>query len=290
VRSGPGTNYHVIGVLRAGTSARIVGQSPDGNWWKIECPPGLGGECWSSAAAQYGTTQNVDGVPVAAVPPPPPPSPASPATTIAQVSPTPTAPGTQPGQATSSPTAQGQLTATRTPTASPTQPGQPTATYTHTPSPTTQQSQPTATDTPTSTATPTTPGVPEAPFDNDSLQNPAQSVFLSITGTRNFSHSSDVSYPGGDQDDWVAFEFPNNSNPNQNVWITLTCQIQGPAGAQLRATVYENGSATTKIAICNTDEQQLTIDNTRKQQLRIHWGITQDGIYATYTVTVVGFK
>ncbi|HFQ92556.1 MAG TPA: SH3 domain-containing protein [Anaerolineae bacterium] len=53
VRRGPGVNYPIVTALRAGESALIVGRSPDGNWWKIGCPAGYGGECWSSAKPQY---------------------------------------------------------------------------------------------------------------------------------------------------------------------------------------------------------------------------------------------
>jgi hypothetical protein len=291
VRGGPGTVYPIIGVLRNGASVRIVGKSSDGFWWKIECPPGTGNECWSSAAAQFGAATNTDGVSVAAAPPPPPPTATHEATTVAQTTATASASATAPSGASPTPTQTGgpMSSPTATPTASPTtQQGQPT----HTPTATASASATTTNSTATATASasPTTPAVQEAPFDNDSLQNPARSEFLSITGVRNFSHSNDVSFPGGDQEDWVQFNFPPNSNPNQNVWITLACTVTGDPEAQLRATVYEDGNQTNKIVLCNTGEQQLTVDNTKVQQVRVHWGIPKDGIYATYTLTVVGFK
>lgn len=278
VRTGPGTNYPVVGAFNAGQTATIIGKSQDGNWWKIQCPVGAGNECWAAARSEYSSSTGAEGVLVAAAPPAPthPPAQATPTTAIAQVSPTVTLPdGTTP-----------------TPTA--TQPGDPTATYTATPpavSPTaTQPGQPTATYTYTPTPTATQPTVQVAPFDNDSLQNPAQSVFLSITGIRNFSHSHDVSYANGDQEDWVEFEFPNNSNTSQPVWITLNCTIVGEGNAQLRATLYEDEAGTTQIVLCNEGEKQLTVNNTKTQQLRIHFGITAPDIYATYTLTVIGFR
>jgi len=267
VRTGPGTHYTPVGALLAGSSARIIGNSPDGFWWKIECPPGSGSECWSSAGSQFSSATNVDGVLVAAVPPPPPTQTPA-ATQTAEVTSTPTATATEEGNA--SPTA--------TPTAT-TAADQPTATATQV------TEEATATYTPTPTQAPLV-----AEFDNDSLQNPAVSVFFSPTGTRNFTHVNKISFPDGDNDDWVEFEFPNNSNSSQRVWVTLECTITGDPGAQLRATVYENESNTNQIAICNQGEVQLTVDNTKKQQLRIHFGITGDGILADYTVTVVGFK
>jgi hypothetical protein len=122
------------------------------------------------------------------------------------------------------------------------------------------------------------------------LQNPAVSAFFRPTGTRNFSHANQVSYPNGDQEDWVEFEFPNNSNTSQRVWVTLDCTISGDPNAQLRATLWENGAATTQIAICNQGEVQLTVNNTAVQQLRVHFGITGEGIYADYALNVVGYK
>ncbi len=269
VRTGPGTNYPSVGALRAGSSARIIGQSPDGFWWKIECPPGAGSECWSSAGSQYASAANAGGVLVAAVPPAPTHVPAatSAATEIAQVSPTATATMDNNGE---------------TPTITATPPTGNEAT------PTAAATPPTENNTPTATAT--EPGVPLADFDNDSLQNPATSVFFRPTGTRNFSYSNAISFPDGDQDDWVEFEFPNNSNTAQRVWITLNCSITGDPGAQVRATVWEDGVKTTKIVLCGQGETQLTVDNTKTQQLQIHFGIASDPVYATYDLTVVGFK
>ena len=38
VRTGPGTQYRIVGSLPVGASAEIVGKSPNGHWWKIVCP------------------------------------------------------------------------------------------------------------------------------------------------------------------------------------------------------------------------------------------------------------
>ncbi len=150
VRRGPGTNYGILGVLREGEQALIVGRSPDGGWWKIECPPGLGLECWSSAGSQFSTAENAANVPVAAVPPPPTSPPASPTHQVA----TPTAEVT--GTPTYTPTPSGTATPTAQVTGSPTPTYTPTATTTYTPTPTsTATAQTTATATPTATHTPT---------------------------------------------------------------------------------------------------------------------------------------
>ncbi len=108
VRRGPGTDYDIVIALRAGESAQIVGRSPNSNWWKIVCPSGYSGECWSSAKDPYSFATDAQNVPVAPVPPLPT------ATPTATYTPTPTATNTL--LPTNTPTA----TYTPTPTALPT--------------------------------------------------------------------------------------------------------------------------------------------------------------------------
>ncbi len=266
VRTGPGTNYPVVGVLKQGQNANIMGKSPNGNWWKIQCPAGVGSECWTSAGAQYSTASNASGVAVAAVPQPP-------------ATYTPTASPTSEATYTSTPTTDPNATPTVTPT------NDPNATPTYTPT-ATKEGDPTYTPTPTATTT----QAKIADFDNDSLQNPAHSIFFSPTGNKTFTHSNAVSYANGDQEDWVEFEFPNNSNSSQSVWITLSCTIMGNPEAQLRVTIYEDGNSTNQSVSCNQGEMQLTINNNKTQQVRIYWNVTKDDIYADYMLTVVGYK
>ncbi len=141
VRRGPGTNYGVVGALRSGSNARIVGRNSSTTWWKIECPPGTGTECWSSALPQYSSAQNIENVPVAPIPPPPTHTPTYTPTYTPSYTPT----------YTPSPTSTLNGTATVTYTPSPTLDATPTSTYTATP---TLNASPTATDTPTATSTP----------------------------------------------------------------------------------------------------------------------------------------
>ncbi|MDA0244658.1 MAG: hypothetical protein OT477_14660 [Chloroflexi bacterium] len=76
VRQGPSTQYPIVAYLPQGQIALIVGQNPEGTWWKIACPTGAtAAECWVSGGAQFTTASNVAGVPVAAVPPTPTPAP-----------------------------------------------------------------------------------------------------------------------------------------------------------------------------------------------------------------------
>lgn len=70
VRSGPGTNFPVIGVAREGDTGEIVGRSADSRWWVVSVPSAPGGMGWVSA--DFVTATNADDVPVIASPPPPP--------------------------------------------------------------------------------------------------------------------------------------------------------------------------------------------------------------------------
>jgi hypothetical protein len=133
--------------------------------------------------------------------------------------------------------------------------------------------------------------VAEAPADNDSLQNPAESYFLSNTGTRDFTYADEISSPTGDAEDFVEFEFPNNSNPDQTVRITLDCTITGQADAQGAAVIFEDGVQDNSLrAPCNDGEQVLTVDNTKVQTVRIGFSSVADPTHIDYTLTVIGFE
>lgn len=76
IRSGPGTNYDIVGQLQPGQSALITGRSEDSSWWQIN----LGGEGETANAGWiYGPLVTLSGdgtaVAVAAAPPPPTPAP-----------------------------------------------------------------------------------------------------------------------------------------------------------------------------------------------------------------------
>lgn len=59
VRSGPGVNYPVMGLLRAGQTAEATGRSASGGWWQIRVPGGFG---WISA--RYVVNQNTGNLPI----------------------------------------------------------------------------------------------------------------------------------------------------------------------------------------------------------------------------------
>lgn len=96
IRSGPGTNYAVIGTARYGDEGEIVGRNANSDWWAVAAPSLPGGIGWVSADFVLAT--NAGNVPVIAAPTPPPtrtpipitptptPMPQATATPVAQIS------------------------------------------------------------------------------------------------------------------------------------------------------------------------------------------------------------
>lgn len=46
IRSGPGTNYGIVGKVFAGQLAQVTGVMPDNSWWQVICPDGTVGSCF----------------------------------------------------------------------------------------------------------------------------------------------------------------------------------------------------------------------------------------------------
>ena len=74
VRTGPGTDYPILGKLTPGESIQIIGQNPEQTWWQIVYPPGSGSPGWVSGDTQYSTASSIEAVAAAQLPPPPPPT------------------------------------------------------------------------------------------------------------------------------------------------------------------------------------------------------------------------
>jgi uncharacterized protein YraI len=73
VRSGPGTNYPVVGAGTVGQSTRVTGRNADGTWLQIEYPSADGiGWVFAELVQINGSPEAVE---IAQAPPPPPPLP-----------------------------------------------------------------------------------------------------------------------------------------------------------------------------------------------------------------------
>lgn len=79
IRSGPGTNYDVVGYATDGEKLIVTGKNSAGNWWRIEFK---GQDAWIYAF--YVTETNTDGIRAVPTPAPPSPTPAPTATPQAQ--------------------------------------------------------------------------------------------------------------------------------------------------------------------------------------------------------------
>lgn len=62
-RSGPGTAYTVIGALRPGRQAEIIGKNIDVTWWYVKNPSDPSTFCWLAADFVF-TEGNVEALPV----------------------------------------------------------------------------------------------------------------------------------------------------------------------------------------------------------------------------------
>ncbi|MBK8046487.1 MAG: PD40 domain-containing protein [Anaerolineales bacterium] len=71
VRTGPGTQYAILGIAPLGTEGEIVGVSEDGDWWVASVPAAPDGIGWVAAA--YVAATGADDVPVFPTPPLPEP-------------------------------------------------------------------------------------------------------------------------------------------------------------------------------------------------------------------------
>ncbi len=97
VRSGPGTDYDIIGALQTGESAPITGKNDSGDWWQVTLNNGQQGWVFGQLVE---TSGDAAAIAVAANIPPPPPT-----ATPAPATPTPVPQATPAPQATDAPTA-----------------------------------------------------------------------------------------------------------------------------------------------------------------------------------------
>ena len=203
LRSGPGTNYNIIGTLNAGMSLPVEGSL--NGWFQVNVP-GVG-TAWafSGVVNLSGPCDNLSVSQPGALPPP--------QTTqeVTDLTSTPTATATATATATlvqndnNNQQQQPTTTFTSTASATPTTQTQPTLTYTPTPSATTEI-RPTATYTPS--YTPTTPPAAQTAPPDANFNSPLNIPLDSTASVTDF-----VSYPGGDTQDKVRWDISGmNSN------------------------------------------------------------------------------
>jgi len=74
VRTGPGLNYPVIGLLPKGESAEIMGRDQFSGWWQIAFTSDEGNRGWIAAGDEFSTATDAANVPVVGPPPLPAPT------------------------------------------------------------------------------------------------------------------------------------------------------------------------------------------------------------------------
>ena len=57
VRTGPGTNYPILGVASPGAAAEVSGKSSDGAWWQVKIPTQYAADGYGWVSADYVVTQ-----------------------------------------------------------------------------------------------------------------------------------------------------------------------------------------------------------------------------------------
>lgn len=95
VRSGPSTDYPIVGALQAGEIAAATGKSPAGDWWQVLLNSGEQGWVFSQLVTTSGSFDaipipaNIPAPPPTAVPPTPAPPTATPAPVVEEAPPEP---------------------------------------------------------------------------------------------------------------------------------------------------------------------------------------------------------
>ena len=134
-----------------------------------------------------------------------------------------------------------------------------------------------------------------APFDNDSAANPSMDEFLSITGDKELVYSDMISAEDGDREDFVQFELPNNSNPNQKIQVGIDCNVEGDTEVFARVEILNVGNGETTKATggpidCNDGLIPVTVRNDRVQAVRIYvQGVPEEQTLIEYVLTVKPF-
>ncbi len=69
VRTGPSTQFPILGIAPPGSIAEIIGKSEDGGWWVVRLPTSLVGAGQGWVSAEVVKASNGENVPVVASPP-----------------------------------------------------------------------------------------------------------------------------------------------------------------------------------------------------------------------------
>jgi len=138
---------------------------------------------------------------------------------------------------------------------------------------------------PTAVPVTPTPTLGPASTDNDTATAPAIQITFSLSGTRQFSYTSDVSSPQGDAEDWVAFTpYASLAGSPARLLLSLICTGNG----SLEVELWRNGAPLTGWGglVCGDQDKFLELTAGTPNQLRLR-AVPGDGLrYVRYTLTV----
>jgi hypothetical protein len=128
----------------------------------------------------------------------------------------------------------------------------------------------------------------EADADFDSIFEPAADVYLGgSASTHSFTYEDEVSFPGGDREDWIRFQTSPNNKSTRRVHLTLNCiDVDGDALKYLRASIFSDQESTGQQVSCLDGTQTFTLEQNTEYDLRIHFIGSVEAAFVHYDVRV----
>ena len=132
--------------------------------------------------------------------------------------------------------------------------------------------------------TPTPTFVP-AFEDGDSAINPSASVVFSPLGIQSFSFTSDISYPQGDQEDWIAFR-SYASQPGAQAFLSASLTCIGNGSIQFEILKDSQPISNWGNLVCGNTKRKITLDGNSDYLFHLSIQGVTDFRYAFYSLTV----
>ncbi len=296
VRAGPSTGQPPLGLVEAGQTVQIVGRDETGSWYAILFASGPDGRGWVAAA--YVQVADADRLPVISLVTPT-STPSGPTARLSQRLNVRSGPATT-YEVLGTLEAGSVVTLTgRNETgtwaqiefpAAPNGRGWVTTAYLQTDDlaglPLVNASGTPITplpDRPTPLAATLTPTVGPAAADGDSLVRPAVQVAFTPGGVRQFTYTSDLSFPQGDLEDWIEFT-PFANGPEAWLYVSLACE----GNATLTVEFWQAGAplAGVPAPTCGTFRWPIRLSTGAAVQMRLQIAETDSLRYCRYTLTL----
>ncbi|MEZ0396725.1 MAG: SH3 domain-containing protein [Anaerolineales bacterium] len=296
VRAGPSTLQDSLGLLEAGQTVQVLGRDESGLWYAILFPAGPQGRGWVSAAyLQVAQAERLTVISLTT----PTPTPAGPTARLTQRLNVRSGPATTyevlgtleagsvvvlTGRNETGTWAQIEFAS------APNGRGWVTAAYLQTDAlaalPLVNASGTPITplpDRPTPLAATLTPTLGPASADGDSLVRPAVQVTFAPGGVRQFTYTSDLSFPEGDLEDWLEFT-PFASGPQALMYVSLNCE----GNASLTVEFWREGAplAASPALACGAYQLPVRLPAGAAVQIHLRIAETDSLRYCRYTLSL----